>query len=145
LEKKKAHSIVVALKDVLEIHYSTKNLLNRSTQDSKDEYESIVYSYFSMRYKSPIWSCTLKCILSCAGLWFLIVVLKIMLSPTIEVTSQSFAQTIDEMILLLSALVIIVGGDQYDMNLKRIIEDINNKLDKKDKNINITNKSDVIQ
>jgi hypothetical protein len=68
-----------------------------------------------------------------------------MLSQTIEVTSQSFTQTVDEMILLLSALVIIVGGDQYDMNLKRIIKDINNKIDKKDKNINITNKSDVIQ
>ncbi len=54
LEKKKAHSIVVALKDVLEIHYSTKNLLNRSTQDSKDEYESIVYSYFSMKYFEKI-------------------------------------------------------------------------------------------
>jgi|GEM_PF-6724032 len=54
LEKKKAHSIVVALKDVLEIHYSTKNLLNRSTQDSKDEYESIVYSYFSMKYFDKI-------------------------------------------------------------------------------------------
>ena len=54
LEQKKAHSIVVALKDVLEIHYSTKNLLNRSTQDSKDEYESIVYSYFAMKYFEKI-------------------------------------------------------------------------------------------
>ena len=105
-----------------------------------------IYSYCSMRYESPIWSCTLKCLISCAGLWFLIVVLKIMLSSTNEVTSQSFAQTVDEMILLLSALVIIVGGDQYNINLKKIIEDINNKMDKRiNKNINITNKSDVIQ
>ena len=54
LEQKKAHSIVVALKDVLEIHYSTKNLLNRSNQDSKDEYESIIYSYFAMKYFEKI-------------------------------------------------------------------------------------------
>lgn len=54
LEQKKAHSIVVALKDILEIHYNTKNLLNRSTQDSKDEYESIVYSYFAMKYFEKI-------------------------------------------------------------------------------------------
>lgn len=94
-----------------------------------------IYSYCSMRYESPIWSYTLKCLISCAGLWFLIVVLKIMLSSTIEVTSQSFVQTVDEMILLLSALVIIVGGDQYNMNLKSIIEDINVNVDKRNNNI----------
>lgn len=54
LEQQKAHSIVVALKDILEIHYNTKNLLNRSTKDEKDEYESIVYSYFAIKYFDKI-------------------------------------------------------------------------------------------
>ena len=53
-DKQKANSIVISLKDILEIHYSTKNLLNSSTQNSKDEYESIVYSYFSIKYFDKI-------------------------------------------------------------------------------------------
>ena len=54
LEQQKAHSIVIALKDIIEIYYNTKTLLNRSTQDDKDEYESIVYSYFATKYFEKI-------------------------------------------------------------------------------------------
>ncbi len=54
LESRKAHGIVTALKDILEIHHNTKNLLNRSTQEAKDEYESVVFSYFAIKYFDKI-------------------------------------------------------------------------------------------
>ena len=54
LENKKEHAMVMALRDILEIHHNTKNLLNRSTQEGKDEYESVVFSYFAIKYFDKI-------------------------------------------------------------------------------------------
>ena len=115
-----------------------------------------IYSYRSMTYKSPVWSCALKCLLSCTGLWFLVIVLKIMVPSTIEETSQCFGLTVDEMILflikeffilfVLTTLLLKVRGYQHEWIMKRSIEDIKIKADKRiDEIMNTMTKPNIIQ
>jgi hypothetical protein len=79
-----------------------------------------------------------------------------MVPSTIEETSQCFGLTVDEMILflikeffilfVLTTLLLKVRGYQHEWSMKRIIEDIKIKADKRiDEIMNTMTKPNIIQ